>query len=71
MINLDNHKTITHHTRSWIRYPAFVSPPLVVGALFMSEGTIEGFSDVSHAVNTHSKTLEHITVERAEIYSLT
>lgn len=36
----------------------------------MSKGSVEGFSDVSQTVNTHGKTLEHITVgERGEIYS--
>ena len=29
----------------------------------MSEGSVEGFSDVSHTVNTHSKALEHVAVE--------
>lgn len=34
----------------------------------MGKRSIEGFSDISHTVNTHGKTLEHITVEeRGEI----
>lgn len=37
----------------------------------MGKRSIEGFSDISHTVNTHSKTLEHITVEeRGEIVKL-
>lgn len=55
--------TITHHPWSWIRDPAFISSPLVVGTLFVSKGSVESFSDVSHTVNTHSKSLEHIAVE--------
>lgn len=53
----------THHAWSRIGDPALVGPPLLVGALLVSEGSVEGFSDVSHAVNAHGKTLEHITVE--------
>lgn len=55
--------TMTNHAWSWIRDPALIGLPLVVGALFMSEGSVEGFSDVSHTVNTHCKTLEDITVK--------
>lgn len=37
----------------------------------MRKRSIEGFSDISHTVNTHSKSLEHITVEeRGEIIKL-
>lgn len=37
----------------------------------MGKRSIEGFSDIGHTVNTHSKTLEHITVEkRGEIIKL-
>lgn len=37
----------------------------------MCKRSIEGFSDISHTVNTHSKSLEHITVEeRGEIIKL-
>lgn len=54
---------ITHHSRSWIRHPAFVSPPLVVRTLLMGKWSIESFSDVSHTVNTDSEPLEHIAMD--------
>lgn len=62
--------TITHHAWSWIRDPAFIDPPLVVGTLFMGKRSVEGFSDVSHTINTHGKTLEHITVEERGRYTV-
>lgn len=30
----------------------------------MSKRPVENLSDISHAVNTHSKALEHVTVKR-------
>lgn len=37
----------------------------------MRKRSIEGFSDISHTINTHSKSLEHITVEeRGKIINL-
>lgn len=62
------YEQIAHHAWSGIGNPAFVCTPPVVRTFFMGKRSIEGFSDISHTINTYGKTLEHVTVEdRGEI----
>lgn len=53
----------TYHTGPWVRHPALVHPPLVIGTFSVGEWSIKSFPDIGHAVNAHSKTLEDIAVE--------
>ena len=52
---------VTHHSRPRVGHAALIGHPLVVGSLFVSEGAVEGLSDVGHAVHTHCIALEHVT----------
>lgn len=54
----------THHAWPWVRHPALVNPPLVIGALSVGERSIKSFPDISHAINAHSKALEYVAVEQ-------
>lgn len=60
---------VTHHSRSWIWNTALIWSPLIVWTFFMSKWSVKHLPDVSHAIDAHCITLEHVTESNTCIQS--